>query len=182
MYLFTNWNIHMQIDQSLNHVLVNSFYISHNAWLHKWLSKKLGSSFDAADLTQDTFITLLTKIRHEPISEPRAYLTRIAHDLMVNHLRRRDLERAYNATLCDPYLIEYPSPEIRAIALETLIAIDNMLSALQPKVREAYLLMQLDGLKHKEIAKKLDISVKTVGVYIAKAVLHCLTYELSLEA
>lgn len=172
----------MQIDQSLNNALINSFYINHNVWLHKWLLKKLGSSFDAADLTQDTFISLLTKNRHEPIHEPRAYLTRIAHDLMVNHLRRRDLERAYNATLCDPYLIEYPSPEIRAIALESLIAIDKMLSALPPKVRSAYLLMQLDGLKHKEIAEQLNISVKTVGVYIAKAVLHCLSYELSIEA
>ena len=101
---------------------------------------------------------------------------------MVNHLRRRDLERAYHASLSDPYLIEYPSVEMRAIMLETLIAVDKMLSALPSKVRAAYLLMQLDGLKHKEIAEKLDISVKTVGVYIAKAVLHCLTFEMSQES
>jgi len=169
----------MQLDQTLDSNLINTFYINHNAWLNRWLFKKLGSSLDAADLTHDTFLSLLNKSRHDAISEPRAYLTRIAHDLMVNHLRRRDLERAYNATLCDPFLVEYPSPEIRAIAIESLLAVDRMLFDLSPKVREAYLLMQLDGLKHKEIAIKLDISVKTVGVYIAKAVLHCITFELS---
>ncbi len=167
----------MQIDQTLDHALINTFYVHHNAWLNRWLSKKLGSSLDAADLTHDAFLSLFNKNRHDTIIEPRAYLTRIAHDLMVNHLRRRDLERAYHATLCDPYLLEYPSPEIRAIAIEALLAVDKLLSGLPPKVREAYLLMQLDGLKHKEIADKLDISVKTVGVYIAKAVLHCITFE-----
>jgi len=29
----------MQIDQSLNNALINSFYINHNVWLHKWLLK-----------------------------------------------------------------------------------------------------------------------------------------------
>jgi RNA polymerase sigma-19 factor, ECF subfamily len=161
----------------IQNALIQDFYVKHNSWLYQWLCKKLGSSFDAADLTQDTFMRLLSKEDMAQVVEPRAYLTRIAHDLMVSLLRRRDLERAYHATLCDPFTIEYPSPEIRAIALEALVAVDEMLNGLSPKVREAYLLMQLDGLKYAEIAQRLDISVKTVGVYIAKAVLHCATFE-----
>lgn len=167
----------MQTVKSTHHLVVQDFYRAHNSWLYAWLSKKLGSSFDAADLAQDTFARMLSKNDLGQIVEPRAYLTKIAHDLMVSMLRRRELERAYHATLCDPYEIAYPSPEIRAIAIEALMAVDEMLNGLSPKVRDAYLLMQLDGLKYSEIAQKLDISVKTVGVYIAKAVLHCASFE-----
>lgn len=160
-----------------HHNLVHDFYIEHNSWLYQWLYRKIGSSFDAADLTQDTFARLLGKDDTAQINEPRAYLTRIAHGLMVSMFRRRDLERAYLATLPDPYEIDYPSPEARALALEALLAVDAMLGELRPRVREAYLLHQLDGLKYAEIAQKLNISVKTVGVYIAQAVLHCISFE-----
>lgn len=169
--------MHAMQTPIIQHSLAHEYYLKHNSWLYQWLCKKIGSSFDAADITQDTFTRLLTREHAEPIQEPRAYLTKIAHDLMVSMLRRRDLERAYGASLNDPYLMEYPSPEVRAIAIEALLAVDEMLNGLPPKVREAYLLMQLDGLKYAEIAQKLDISVKTVGVYIAKAVLHCISYQ-----
>ena len=32
---------------------------THHGWLHNWLRAKLGNSFDAADLAQDTFIRVL---------------------------------------------------------------------------------------------------------------------------
>lgn len=156
--------------------LVGEMYHDYKPWLYGWLCKKLGSTLDAADLAQDTFAKLLTKTELKQVLEPRAYLTTIAHGLMVSHLRRRDLERAYQATLADPALAEYPSPEVQAMAMELLVAIDHMLHGLSPKVRAAYLMMQLDGLTYAEIAQKLDISVKTVGVYIAKAVFHCISF------
>ncbi len=38
---------------------VQDLYRAHHGWLQSWLSKKLGSSFDAADLAQDTFLRVL---------------------------------------------------------------------------------------------------------------------------
>src|SRR5690606_711921 len=152
----------MYADMTRNN-LVRDFYIQHNSWLYQWLYKKVCSSFDAADLTQDTFARLRATVDTAQISDPRAYVTRIAHELIVRMLTHRYLERPYHESLPDPYEMDYPSPEIRAIALEALVAVDEMLNGLKPKVREAYLLMQLDGLKRAEIAQKLDISVKTVG-------------------
>ena len=31
----------------------HAFYSSHHGWLLSWLRRKVGNSFDAADLTQD---------------------------------------------------------------------------------------------------------------------------------
>lgn len=38
---------------------VHTLYSTHHGWLHNWLRAKLGNSFDAADLAQDTFIRVL---------------------------------------------------------------------------------------------------------------------------
>ncbi|WP_276204144.1 sigma factor, partial [Delftia tsuruhatensis] len=38
---------------------VATLYSDHHGWLLGWLRKRLGNAFDAADLTQDTYVRLL---------------------------------------------------------------------------------------------------------------------------
>lgn len=114
--------------------------------------------------------------RREPgeIREPRPYLATIAHGLMVNHLRRKDLERAYLETLAQLPEPLAPSPEARALALEALVEIDTMLDGLPVAARRAFLLCQLEGMTHAEIASTLRVSVGSVRLYIARALRQCL--------
>lgn len=154
--------------------IVTELYRAHNSWLLGWLRKKLGCSFDAADLMQDTFSKILQKDDLTSIKEPRAYLTTVAHGLMINHVRRRDIERAYLDALENMPEVEVPSPESLNIMVETLAKIDEMLDGLPTQVRSAFLWCQLEGLSHAEIASRLSVSVSSVRQYIAKALLHCL--------
>jgi RNA polymerase sigma-70 factor (ECF subfamily) len=62
--------------------------------------------------------------------------------------------------------------------LETLHALDAMLSGLGARVKEAFLLSQLQGLGYKEIAGQLGVSVSSVTKYIARATEHCLLFAL----
>jgi len=167
----------MQASHVLQNSLVQDFYVSHNSWLYSWLCKKVGSTFDAADLAQDTFLRVLLKTDLVSIIEPRAYLTRIAHGLMVNHIRRREIERSYLEEIS--HLPEYhtQSAEARAMALEVLVKIDTMLDGLPLKVRSAFLLSQLEGLTHAEIAAELGVSIASVRLYIAKGITHCLELQ-----
>jgi len=167
----------MQVAIASGNSLASDFYVSHNSWLYSWLCKKVGSTFDAADLVQDTFLRVLLKTDLVSILEPRAYLTRIAHGLMVSHIRRRELEAAYlqEVSLLPEYQAQ--SEETRAIALEILIKIDAMLDGLPFKVRTAFLLSQLEGLTYAEIAAELNVSVASVRLYIAKALMHCLAIQ-----
>jgi RNA polymerase sigma-19 factor, ECF subfamily len=164
----------MQSVATYHHSLVQDFYINHNAWLHAWLRKKVGCTTEAADLMHDTYLCVLLKKDLTAILEPRAYLTHIAHGLLVTRIRRRDLEKSYLDALMHLSPTEVPSPELRLIVLETLVRLDAMLNGLPPKVRNAYLLLQLENLSYAEIAKKLGVSTRTVGSYIAKAILHCM--------
>jgi RNA polymerase sigma factor (sigma-70 family) len=156
------------------HQEVHTLYSDHHGWLSSWLRRKLGNSVDAADLAQDVFARLLA--RRQPIGarEPRAFLSTIAHGLVVDHWRRRELEHAWLDTLAALPEPQAPSPESRQIVLEALFEIDRMLDALKPPVRSAFLLAQLDGLTCPQIAEKLGVSLATVERYIAQALKSCL--------
>ena len=67
-----------------------------------------------------------------------------------------------------------PSPEQQLLILETLYQIDAMLNGLPPKVREAFLLSQLDGLTYAQVALQLGVTDRTVKRYMAQAFAQCI--------
>lgn len=154
---------------------VSGLYDAHHGWLATWLRKRLGHAGDAADLAQDTFVRVL---RHREalteVREPRAYLVTIARHLLLNHQRRRSLEQAYLAALAQAPEAVAPSPEDRLVILQTLEAIDALLDGLSARVRQAFLLAQLEHLSHEAIATRLGISVRTVQRHLATAYEQCL--------
>lgn len=154
---------------------VQRLYSDHHGWLSGWLRQRLGCAHNAADLAQDTFLRLLKAPENlAMIRQPRAYLSTIAHGLVVNFWRRQSIEHAYLDALAGQPEALAPSPEEREIILETLLAIDAMLLQLPSKVRQAFLLSQLDGLTYAVIAQRLGVSERMVKKYMAQAMLHCL--------
>lgn len=151
--------------------LVADLYASHRGWLQRWLRRQLGCPEQAADLTHDTFVSLL--VRPCTPDEPRAYLLTIARRLVFETWRRRDLERAWIDALAQLPQALAPSEEEHAIVLETLCAIDALLDGLSANARRAFLLSQLDGLTYAEIAAQLGVSVSRVRQYMNQALTRC---------
>jgi len=152
---------------------VAELYTDHHGWLKNWLRRKLGCADRAADLAHDTFLRLLNREEAVNIQEPRAFLSTIAQGLIANHFRRQKIEQAWLETLAQLPEAQAPSPETRALMLETLVDIDRRLDALGTPIRRAFLLSQLDGLPQAEIAARLGVSVPTVKRYVAKALVAC---------
>ncbi len=67
------------------------------------------------------------------------------------------------------------------MVLETLVEVDAMLSGLPHKVRDAFLLAQLDDLPYRRIGERLSVSERTVKKYMAQAFLHCAVLEAELD-
>lgn len=156
------------------HPHFTSLYSDHHPWLHRWLWAKLGNAHDADDLAQDTFTRILGRKDLACLHEPRAFLTTVAKGVLVNWYQRQSLERAYLealAALPEPTVI---SPEQRMLVLETLHDIDAMLDALPVKVKQAFLMSQLDGMAYADIAHKLGLSLITIKRYMKQAFLQCL--------
>lgn len=152
---------------------VEVLYNDHHHWLTGWLRRKLGCPESAADLAQDTFIRVLTAREAPTLIEPRAFLTTVAKRVLFNFYRRQDLERAYLDALAQMPEQVAPSEEERAIILQTLLELDQLLDGLPTQVKRTFLLAQLDGLTYAQIGAELGISIATVKRHLNKAALRC---------
>ena len=160
-------------DASL-HDAVSHLYQDHHGWLQGWLRRRLGCAENAADLAQATFARLLASRRVLDAREPRAYLTTVAKGLMINWFQRQSLERAYLDALANLPEDLAPPPEQRLMVLETLHEVDALLDSLPDRVRQAFLLAQIEGLKYEAIAERLGVSLGSVKRYMQQAFRQCL--------
>ncbi|HBO3972470.1 TPA: sigma-70 family RNA polymerase sigma factor [Pseudomonas aeruginosa] len=157
---------------------LHTLYRDHRSWLESWLRRRLGNAWDAADLSQDTFLRVLAGSQSvAELREPRAYLLTVGKRLLSNFYSRRSLEQAYLEALARLPEDCVPSPEQRWLLLETLQALDELLDGLPRAVRRAFLWSQLEGLGYREIAERLGVSERTVKRYMAQAYEHCLLLE-----
>lgn len=158
---------------------LNTLYREHRSWLESWLRKRVGNAWDAADLSQDTFVRVLASSQQlAELREPRAYLLTVGKRLLSNFYARRSLEQAYLEALAQLPEDSVPSPEQRWLLLETLQALDELLDGLPRPVRRAFLYSQLEGLGYREIAQRIEVSERTVKRYMAQAYEHCLLVAL----
>lgn len=162
------------------HHAVGELYVAHHGWIVQLLRRKLDNHQQAQDLAQDTFIRLMRQEVLPSFREPRAYLATVASRLCAEFFRRRALENAYLESLAalDPQQV--PSAETRLLVLEALDAVGRVLDGLGARVREIFLLSQLDGLTYPQIAEQLGVSVNVVQKAMLKAyrVCYAAVYEL----
>jgi RNA polymerase sigma-70 factor (ECF subfamily) len=157
---------------------LHTFYRDHHGWLESWLRRRMGNAWDAADLSHDTFLRVLSSSQQiVDMREPRAYLLTVGKRLLSNFYSRRSLETAYLEALAQMPEESAPSPEQRWLLLETLQALDELLDGLPPLVRRAFLLSQLEGLGYREIAERMAVSERTIKRYMAQAYEHCLLVD-----
>ncbi|AVJ31241.1 RNA polymerase subunit sigma [Achromobacter spanius] len=154
---------------------MTGLYVEHSTWLQGWLRRRVGDTFAAADLAQDTFLSLLDrKTAASEIRKPRPFLATIAGRLLAHRHRRQLLETAYLEALASLPEEVSPSPEMRLMAIESLQQIDRVLDGLPPKVREAFLLAHLFELSYAEIAERLGASTSSVKQYLTRANRECM--------
>lgn len=154
---------------------VTGLYVEHSTWLQGWLRRRVGDTFAAADLAQDTFLSLLDrKTTVVEIREPRPFLATIARRLLAHRHRRQLLETAYLEALALLPEDVAPSPEAQLMAVQSLQQIDRVLDGLPAKVREAFLLAHLLELSYADIAQRLGTSTSSVKQYLTRANRECM--------
>uniref|UniRef100_A0AAU2A1F9 RNA polymerase sigma-70 factor n=1 Tax=Streptomyces sp. NBC_00093 TaxID=2975649 RepID=A0AAU2A1F9_9ACTN len=138
-------------------------YIEHRRLLFATAYRMLGTVTDAEDVLQDTWLSWSTADR-DAIRHPKAYLVRTVTNLSLNRLTSA---RATRETYVGPWLPEplLTSPDI---AVETELA-DSVstamlvvLETLSPVERAVFLLREVFGYSHAEIAETLDRPEPTV--------------------
>ncbi len=156
------------------------FFSDHHRWLLQHIQRRLRNHADAEDTAADTFCQMLVaRVDPDCIEQPRAFLATIARRLIFDRHRRRKLELAYLERLSALPELLAPSPEEQLQLIEALVAIDRALDGLPLVVKATFLYSQLDGLTYVEIARRLDLSERTVSRYMKQALRQCCLSEMS---
>jgi RNA polymerase sigma-70 factor (ECF subfamily) len=143
--------------------------------LWRFLSRKLANHELAADVTQETFLRLARVDPPMMLIDARAYMFRIASNLLTDMFRRNgrqasSLTHENPSESVPPFS---PSAEETVIARERLSLLHGALAELPPNCQQALLLNRLEGLTHAQIALRLGVSESMVAKYIAQALRHC---------
>lgn len=150
--------------------LLVGLYRDHFGWLQGWVSRRVGCKQQASDVAQATFCRLIEIGAVEPPRAPRAFLATVARRLLIDDVRRRDIERVYLESAATAGLsADELTPERIAEACQMLERVLTLLAALPAPVRRAFVLRCIDGLSHDEIAVRLGVSARTVKRHIAQA-------------
>ena len=128
---------------------------------------------DQADLAQEACLKLVETSQRQVVEAPRHLLFRVARNLVIDHHRSQARQRRlFQAS--DGYEVHAstrPDPERALLAAERLNRALNVISAMPPRRRQAFLMHRVEGLSYLEIARRMDVSVKAVEKHISIAML-----------
>ncbi|MGW5638890.1 RNA polymerase sigma-70 factor [Streptomyces sp. NPDC003832] len=138
-------------------------YTSHRRLLFGTAYRMLGSVADAEDVLQDAWLKW-SRTDRASVTNPRAYLVRTVTNLCLNRLTsaRATRESYIGEWLPEPWLTTPDSSEDTERADSVSMALMVVLESLSPVERAVFVLREVFGYSHAEIAGILDRSEAAV--------------------
>ena len=130
----------------------------------------------AEDIVQDIYIKLWENRKSIVIKNIEALLFTMVRNLCIDHVKylkvvsEKKIDFQSTAKYEEMYRIDFirDQPYI-LIEKELKEEIEKVINSLPDRCKEVFKLSRIDGLKNREIAEKLNISIKNVERHIARA-------------
>jgi RNA polymerase sigma-70 factor (ECF subfamily) len=118
----------------------------------------------AEEIIADVFIKIWQKRSHiVTVENLTFYLFITIKNIACNYLRKYNSKKNISLDeLSLPYYYINTSPEDLLITSETLQSINKAINELPPQCRIIFKLVKEDGLKYKDVAKLLNLNIKTI--------------------
>ena len=124
---------------------------------------------DAADILQEAFIKIFTKINmYKKNGSLEAWARRITVNTIIDFIRKRKSTTEFIEAI-DPGDVEISSQLPGIIEQLEAKELQEMIQQLPEGARVAFLMHAVEGYSHEEIAKELGISVGTSKSQVARA-------------
>ena len=154
-----------------------SLFYSHKARIYSVCLRMTNNTAEAEDLTQDAFLQVFRKLAtFRGDSALSTWLYRIAVNTVLMHFRKKALRQV---SLDEPYnqdakqvRREYGSRDGRLVSSVDRIALARAIKELPVGYRTIFLLHEVEGYEHQEIAELLDCSVGNSKSQLHKAKLR----------
>jgi len=136
--------------------------------LHEFVFMYLKQEEDAEEIVQEVFIKIWeSKSKIDTYASFESFLFTIAYNATMSLLRKRVSEAKSRKYLKSQQQIGTAEQAIDEIQFKELNhKVESLLKQLTPRQKEIYRLSREEGLTHKEISQKLNISESTVNNHL----------------
>ena len=155
-------------------------YLENEMALKRFLRRFIKSREGADDLAQEAFLRAFAAESERKIDAPKAFLFKVARNLALNELAK--LSSAATEPLGDFDGLEVLEDSSQAAVddavdgRERIRMLARAIAALPPQCAKVFILRKMQGLSQKEIAARLNISVRTVENHVALGLVRCKAY------
>lgn len=152
-------------------------YHSYFRRLFRFCLTMVRSKESAEEIVHDVFLYLWEKREQShQIANPEVYLFTAVRNKSLDHLNRiRRNETIDISSIGTEYLTFDIDPERLMITEEMKKKIQQTIDRLPPRCKHIFMLVKEDGLKYKEVASLLNLSVKTVEAQMSIALKKLMT-------
>jgi RNA polymerase sigma-70 factor (ECF subfamily) len=155
-----------KLDKSSFEELFRTYFTPLCAFAQKYV----GDADEAKDIIHQVFIGLWQKREDVDLSTSlKSYLFTGVHNRCLNYIRDRKKIIQFDAPQHESELGNYLESRDFLEASETEAKINAALDDLPEKCRQIFMMNRFDQLKYREIADKLNISIKTVETQMSRA-------------
>ena|SRR5437870_9714874 len=145
-----------------------AMFRTHYDGLCRYVAGYLGSRDAAEDVVQGVFARIWDDRAHWVVGDLQRYLYAAVRRRATSQFRRAAVRRraapllALEASARAGAAAEFEAEELRR-------RLERALIALPPRTRAAFVLSRREGLSYAEVASRMAISPKTIGVHISRA-------------
>jgi RNA polymerase sigma factor (sigma-70 family) len=155
-------------------------YLENEVALKRYLRRFIRSREAADDLAQEAFLRAFAAESARLIEAPKAFLFKVAKNLALNELARQ------SSVAIEP-LGDFEGQEVLEDSSQAAVddVVDSRerirllaraIAALPPQCAKVFILRKMQGISQKEIAVRLNISVRTVENHVALGLSRCRAY------
>ena len=146
-------------------------YYLHNRRVFSLCLRMLGNSNQAEDLTQEVFFQVYRKIgSFRGDSAFTTWLHRLTVNQVLMHFRKRGVKLEHTSEEGDfTNVTETPLGSTRRVSLVDRLALEKAIGELPAGYRTVFLLHDVEGYEHEEIATMLKVSIGTSKSQLHKA-------------
>ncbi len=142
--------------------------------LTRYFTRRMRDRSEVEDLVQEVFARIVARDSSNPIDHLGSYVYQTARSVLADHSRRRSARRQEHHVPFDPDVhgdADHGADEI-LIGRESLHQATAALLSLPERTRTIFILRRLDGVRSKDVASQLGISVSAVEKHMIRAVRH----------
>lgn len=150
---------------------IDSILASFREPLRRYFLRRVHNLDEAEDLTQELLMRMVRKFGGCIPENPEAFLFSSAANLLKDRGRRQKTAKHFLDELTTSFSndMDELSPERVLDSREFLRETMAVLNTLDEKVKNAFILNRLEGMKYQEIARLFGMSASSIEKYVVKA-------------